>query len=409
MKNKKQDTLYDYHANMPKPPQESPRRRPASSGERRSGGDVDQTRPIPLQEQSRMAAPQDSRAKRPVRQRPVGQSVRPVQQPAPVIQSRQPSPKKKRKNPFRRFLRKLCLFVVFVFVLYSAAALWLIGKIEKKETGTRASISADLLSDSHVQNILLIGSDSRDTERGRSDSMILLSLNSQQNKLVMTSFMRDSFVTIPGYGDGRLNAAFSYGGAELLMDTIEQNFHVEVNDYVQVDFFSFISIIDGFGGVEITLSDAEAQAVNEILHNEVNGLMGDAADADYLSGGGTLRLNGKQALSYSRIRYVGNSDFERTSRQREVLTQLFQELKTPNLAKIGSVISEVAPSLTTNMTTGELYTLSLKAPFLLGYSLEQLRIPAEGTYSGVTVGDAAVLQIDFAANIEQFRAEVYGE
>ena len=308
----------------------------------------------------------------------------------------------------RGILRSIIIMAAVVFCIYSGISLYLIGKMEKLPEGER-SVTSGTLEAPYVHSILLIGTDARDVaaERGRSDTMILLSVNSRSRTIYMTSFMRDSYVTIPGHGSAKLNAAYSYGGAELLMDTLEQNFNVSIDDYMCVSFSGFAGIIDSFGGVEMTLSDSEAQAVNEILQSEVNGLRGDDPMADFLSGGGTYVLDGKQALSYARIRYVGNADFERTSRQREVMAQLLHRAKTRAVTAVPKLAASAMPQVGTNMSTSEAYLFSLRLPLAAGYRVQQIQIPADGTWSGATIDGQSVLQVDMAANQALLSETVY--
>ncbi len=363
----------------PVPQNHAPRKKPQEQG-----------KPVP-QNHAPRRKPQEQR--KPAAQRPA--------QPVPA------KPKKRRLNPFGRFLRGVAVFAASLFLVYSCISLFLISRLERM-TGESRSVTDGALDASYVTSILLIGTDARNaSERGRSDSMILVSLNSRTKSMYLTSFMRDAYVEIPGHGKDKLNAAYSYGGAALLMDTLELNYGVSVDDCMNVSFSGFAGVIDAFGGVEITMSDAEAQALNEILISEVNELMGDARDADLLDGGGSYQLNGKQALSYSRIRYVGNADFERTSRQREVMTQLFANLKTRMVTAVPELVSSALPHVGTNMSTGEMYLLSLRAPFVLGYDIEQIQIPADGTWSGQTMGGQSVLTVDFAENKKILQETVY--
>ena len=152
------------------------------------------------------------------------------------------------------------LVLVLLLQLLIFRYIWLVNSVD---TGERLVTNASM-SDKNVTNILLIGSDTRDeNERGRTDSMILLSINKQTKQMTMTSLMRDCYVEIPDHGWAKLNAAYSYGGAELLMDTIEQNFDVAVDKFVYVSFFSFIDIVDAVGGINIDLSDDEAQYMTD--------------------------------------------------------------------------------------------------------------------------------------------------
>ncbi len=308
----------------------------------------------------------------------------------------------------KKIIRHVLTFCLIIFILYSAIALLLIRQLEKLPRGER-TVTSGTLDRSYVRSVLLIGTDARDisTERGRSDTMLLLSLNSKTQQIYLTSFMRDAYVNIPEHGYNKLNAAYSYGGAELLMDTLEKNYQVSIDDYCVVSFMGFASIIDAFGGVDITLSDEEAKALNVILQSEVNELAGDDPLSDFIEKGGTYLLNGKQALSYARIRYVGNADFERTSRQREVMTQLLETAKTKAVTAIPDLITSAMPHLGTNMSDTEMYLLSLRVPFAVGYDITQIQIPADGTYSAADIDGQSVLQVDFDANIQKLKETVY--
>ncbi len=314
--------------------------------------------------------------------------------------------KKKHKSGFvSKLLISLLSFLLFVFIIYSVLVFLLVNKIEKTENGERIESSHELYSGSHVRNILLIGTDSRGEDGGRSDSMILLSLNRSTNKINMVSLMRDTYVQIPGYGSDKLNAAYAYGGADLLMDTIEENFYIEVDDYVSVSFMSFAGIVDAVGGVEVEISDEEADAINVLLDSKEGvKLFGTPDESDYLNGGGKYELNGKQALCYARLRKVGNADFERTERQRIVLTEIFKNISP---TAILSLVGDAFPDVATNMSNFDLYLLSLRVPFFIGYDIEQLRIPAEDTYWNSDIGGQSVLEIDFDANIDIVENELY--
>lgn len=344
----------------------------------------------------------------------------PPSQQQQVPQQRQsPPPRQRRKKKkhtslfgkiIKRIIFSLLTILVLLFGIYSCTALTIINNIDKNETDERFR-TAGTLDKSYVKSVLVIGSDGRsEDDAGRSDSMILLSLNSRTNEVILTSFMRDCYVNIPNYGMDKLNAAYSYGGAELLMDTIESNFMIEIDDYVTVNFISFAGIIDAVGGIDIDVSDEEAQAINDILFSEVNQLMGDDQWADFLESGGKLHLNGKQALSYARIRYVGNSDFERTSRQREVITKIIPKIVNP--AAINRIAKNVIPKVNTNMSSLGMYILSLRLPFAVRYDVKQIQIPADGTFYPEDVWTASgevqnVLQVDLNANYNILESEIF--
>lgn len=371
-----------------------------------NGGNQSSNRP----NQGRTAPPNNQRQRNGYNEAPQQRRTSNNNQP-PTRQRKtaSPKPKRRRKSILLKIIMLILLLILIIFGVYSCTSISLIKKLNYVESGERSHVSG-ALDASYVTSVLLIGTDGRSLDdRGRSDTMILLSINKKTNKITLTSFMRDSCVQIPGYGEEKLNAAYSYGGPDLLMDTIEQNFSVRVDDYISVNFVSFASIIDSVGGIEIEVSDSEAQEINTILMAEVNEIMGDPVDSDLLSGGGKLELDGKQALSYARIRHIGNADFERTERQRNVLTQVAGKLKSLNPSMISKIANNAVPQITTNMTQTELYLLSLRLPFFIRYDINQLRIPAEGTYGNVTTSSGgAALSVDFDTNYNLIKEEVFG-
>ncbi len=262
-----------------------------------------------------------------------------------------------------------------------------------------------------VYNVLLIGTDGRHTgQDSRSDTMMIVSVNRKTQKIIMTSVMRDIYCTVPGVGNTRINHAHACGGAALLLDTIEYNFGIPIDDYVAVDFYGFMDAVDAVGGVPMGVSAGEIKWINFYV-DELNTLLGEDADTDLLSGSdaGELVLNGKQALAYSRVRYVGNADFERTSRQREVLTAMMEKAKTLSLPELNSLMNTVLPCVTTNLTQGEVLSLLLHAGEYLGYEVDSGRIPVDGSWRSLNIRGMEVLGIDFDANREYWLERVYGE
>lgn len=322
----------------------------------------------------------------------------PIRQEAP--QKKKKKRKKHRKSCVSRIIKTVLTTVVVLFLLYSAASVLAIRKIRHEDTGARALTAGLAEPDAAVRNILLIGTDSRDAERGRADTMIILSFSKHNRSVTMTSLLRDSYVSIPNHGTDKLNAAYAYGGATLLMDTIVNNYGIPIDDYICINFKAFVHIADALGGVKIAVSDREAEAINIILESEVNRIMGDEPTADFLPSGGTFVLNGKQALSYARIRYVGNSDYERTERQRTVLELMLNKMKHLNPTAVPRILHNALPELSTNIEPTNMYLLSLQAPFeLLAYDMQKLRLPQDGTFTDATSPDGQmVLAVDFDRN-----------
>ncbi len=323
-----------------------------------------------------------------------------------------PHPKKKKRRRKKRHAWKLLLGVVVVLVL--AGILWWKTTLDRvylqMEYNEIDSLTAEPVKEEGVINILLIGNDSRTQGTdGRSDAMILLSISNATKTIYMTSLLRDMYVEIPGHGKNRLNAAYSYGGAELLLETLELNFDIHISRYVLVNFQAFANLVDMAGGVDLELSNEEVQYVNAYLV-EYNMLEERPEGTDYLDGSlsGMLHLNGPQALAYCRNRYIG-TDFGRTERQRKVLSAIIKQAPARILTNFQEFLDGFFSNLTTNLTKKECADLSLEAVKMLTYDIVQGSIPIPGSYEGVTINKMAVLQVDFEQNKKYIRENIYGE
>lgn len=260
---------------------------------------------------------------------------------------------------------------------------------------------------SKIWNILLIGSDTRDTSsRGRSDSMILITLNKETKEITATSFLRDIYLEIPGKGENRLNAAYAYGGAELLMDTIELNFKIKVEEYVKVDFFTFIDIIDALGGMTLDISEQELDVMNFYIR-EMNLLLSEKEDKDIIKESGTYHLNGKQVLAYSRNRYTKNGDFDRTDRQRKIIQAMIDKVYSLNPIELNKLLNTILPQITTNITEEDILLQLLSIPTYTDYQINQFCIPVQGSFRNRRIRGMEVLCIDFKDNRKQLNSKLY--
>jgi len=259
----------------------------------------------------------------------------------------------------------------------------------------KEALKIPLRSDSQIKNILLIGSDRREGETtGRSDSMIILSINNRTRKIHLVSLMRAMYVNIPEHGFTLLNASYSYGGSKLLRQTIENNFRVHIDDYIMIDFQGFVNAIDAVGGLDIELTAQEAV--------ELNSLYGTVLVE------GTNHLDGTLALGYSRIRHI-DSDFARTGRQRYVIELLFQKAMSLSPADLDSLARTILPLVKTNMDDNEILGLALGALDYKDYSLRQLMIPIKNTYEIMFVNRMEVVKFDFQDNIEALQKFLYDD
>lgn len=265
-----------------------------------------------------------------------------------------------------------------------------------KENGISTS---DLEFDNNnVLNILLVGTDNRSaSDSARSDSMILVSINQNTKKIILTSLLRDCYVYIPGHGSAKLNAAYSYGGISLLLQTIEYNFNIPIKNYASVDFEAFKDVVEIIGGVTVDLTQAEIDHIKKYLPDHEN---------ENLQVGSST-LDPEQALMHARNRYVG-TDFERTRRQRDIVISSMKKVKNLSLMELNTLITELLPNVTTNITRSQLLGALLHARTYSKYTVESYSIPQANTYTSKTINGQDCLIVDFAANMQFLHEKIYG-
>lgn len=229
-----------------------------------------------------------------------------------------------------------------------------------------------------IINIMLVGQDTRSRRyRGLSDTMILISVNPAKKKMAITSFMRDSYIDIVSLsGNGvyrdRLNTAYCTGGMKQLGDTLAYNFGVEIDNFIEVDFKAFRTIVDTLGGIDIELTKSEYEHMKYNLNLDVQE--------------GMNHFNGKKALAYARIRKI-DSDFYRTERQRTVINEIFKKVQECSIKEILNLAETFLPLVTTDMSNTDItkYIIQL-VPLLNDLEVETLRIPVDGTWTGINAG-----------------------
>lgn len=286
--------------------------------------------------------------------------------------------------------------------------------------------TGELLNDPMILNIMVFGEDSgvdSTTEYGRSDTMIMVSIDNRHKKIKLTSFMRDMLVNIPcvddagnDHGLDKLNAAYTLGGAELSVKTIESNFGVDIDRYAIVNFQSFKNIIDALGGIDINLTQDEIDYINwqTYINKQSEERYEITAEP------GTVHLNGRQALWYARDRgyedeehpefVVEGDDFDRTSRQRNLMRTLMNELKKASLTDIVKIVNEIGPMVTTNLKKDEITTLVANAMTYLSYDIEEFSLPTGDCYRYGWYNQQSVLEIiDMQLMRTQLAKFVFGE
>ncbi len=265
-------------------------------------------------------------------------------------------------------------------------------RLEKNKKATNAPI-----------NIALFATDKREEgDRANSDVIMVLSLNQETGKVKMASIMRDTYVEIEGLGMDKINAAYATGGPQLAIKTINKNFNLDISDYLNVDFYSAAKIVNALGGVNIEVNEEELPFLNNYLEEIA---IYEKKPAIKLNSSGMQKLTGNQAVAYSRIRAVGNGDYERTERQRKVLIALFDKMKLASQDLLPVLATQILPNLDTSMSSFSLLGFAGIILNSQNRSIDQARFPLEVHSKGKRINDIWYLTTNLEATsaaIEQF-------
>lgn len=317
----------------------------------------------------------------------------------------------RKKNRNRRIIVLISSLLLFAVGFLGMKGLGLLNQFEDRQVTIdeqNIGISDTTFTSKNIINIMLFGIDDRkDGTKPRSDSMMILTIDKKLGKIKLTSLMRDSYVNIEGHGKTKLNHAYAYGGPELALNTINTNFNMNISKFVTVDYYEMEKIVDSIGGITLEIKSEEELA-------EINNYTHDVAvlsnkEPIYLEGIGAQKMIGMQAVAYSRIRYVGNGDFERTERQRKVLSAMFDKLTDTSVLEMPSVASKLMPLVTTNLTTKDILSLGSYVVTKGIGDIEQQRFPLN-TYSlGKTIKGIWYLDLDLESTAEQLHDYVYND
>ncbi|MCR5685724.1 MAG: LCP family protein [Lachnospiraceae bacterium] len=259
-----------------------------------------------------------------------------------------------------------------------------------------------------VYNILILGEENIDSgsSRGRSDLIMIASINLDQRRLKLTSVLRDSLVSIPNHSDNRINAAYTIGGVSLMYDTFRVNFGIEFDNYMLVNFENFENIINAIGGVDVELTEEEAKYLNRTNY---------ISKEEYRNvTPGVNHMNGNQALGYCRIRKVETkehlySDIGRTSRQRKLLRSIFSSISSMGYVEMASFAKQCLGYLRTDLTSEEIERYLTALSEIGMTKIEECRIPVEGSYYDVRLRGMLVTNVDLKTNAEALRTFIYGK
>lgn len=262
-------------------------------------------------------------------------------------------------------------------------------------------------SNKDVINILLCGEENIGGGRGRTDSIMIATINQRDNELKLTSIMRDSYVQIPGYTDNKINAAYHNGGMKSLIQTIKKNFGIQVDGYVLVNFDSFQDIVDAVGGIDITLDEKEVKYLNSTNY------ISDSSNHTLVVG--KNHMNGNQALGFARVRYVMRDgeygDFARTLRHRTVMTALYKRVMNKSTLELVAMIPKILPMLTTNIKKDDLINYIAMAVKVrdANNKVYTLNVPVEGGYKITRArGMSIILPEPLSKSVKEMQKFIYG-
>ena len=322
-------------------------------------------------------------------------------------------------NKFKKYCIVLSSIVMIISVLTNVYAInyHYSNKVNKnkidlvKSEYTNKSNKLILKSNEEdITNILLIGSDARKTnEVGRSDAMMILTIDDKNKAIKLTSLARDTLVKIPGYDYEKLTHAYAYGKEKLLLDTIEYNFKIKINDYVSINFNSFIELVDSLGGVEVDINDKDISHLNDVIANSFKVYNSkNNQKPKYIRNSGKQLLNGYQTLAYSRIRKL-DTIYNRDERQREVLSIIANKLSNMPVSSYPSIVNSILPYVDINMSIPKIIELAIKSKELYNYDIKQLEFPLKDyRYEAkLAKNNSFVVKWDKVENIKELQNFIY--
>ena len=322
--------------------------------------------------------------------------------------------RKKKMKPLKKFI--LSLFVITALVAGTAfgSTLYQLNKMETKsisktddDLGIKPKEVQENKEDETITNIALFGVDRRDKdEPARSDSIMILTIDEKNKKIKMSSIMRDTYVKVAGHGETKINHAYAYGGPELAIKTLNENFNMNIRDYATVDFFNMEKIIDAVGGVTIDVKDDEVSLINSYM-NETATIQKKSINK--IDNSGTQTLTGMQAVAYTRIRYTAGGDFVRTERQRTILSGIFTKIESLGAKEFPSVVSKLLPLTETSMNSMDIIKLGSKVFSSNIRTLDQARFPLDDYCSNEMIDGVSYLIADMEATVDQLHKYIYDD
>lgn len=324
---------------------------------------------------------------------------------------------RRRKHGFASWSigKKLGVILGGTFAAVAATGVVLVAsKMTKIETTELDTDKLNIAETSEEQetgylNVALFGLDSREGDLGkgnRSDTMMIASLNKATGEVKLVSVYRDTLLELDDGSYNKANAAYAFGGPEGAISMINRSMDMDISKYVAVNFNALVDVIDALGGLDITLTDAEVVHMNNycVETSKVTGVDYTRIEPEVA---GTYHLNGVQAVSYSRIRYTGGGDFERTSRQRHVLELIAEKAQSASFSTLNKIIDKVFPQVSTNFTIAEMIAYAKDiAKYKLG---DSMGFPDNNSFDMLDVVGSVVIPETLTSNVEDVHKFLFGD
>lgn len=325
--------------------------------------------------------------------------------------------KKRRKKhlPIKIFI---ALVIALVLLLVTG---WLYGnnllskikrtEINENDLGIKDEVNEKIQTNNikDIVNIAILGVDESENDAGRSDATMIATFDPIHKKLKITSIMRDTYADIPGYGKDKLNHAYAYGGPQLSIKTLNQDFGLNIKDYVKINFEELEGLIDAIGGIDMKMEYMEKYEVNNYIerYSEARNITEEKLVKDEKTG--KYHLTGFQTLGYCRIRSIGNGDFDRTERHRKIMTEMFNKISKAGTAELASMATKLLPYVETSLSNKEIINLATNVLNLGTKNIEQERFPRDEYTHNSKINDIFYLCYDEDYTEEQIHEYIFND
>ncbi len=325
--------------------------------------------------------------------------------------------KKRRKKhlPIKIFI---ALVIALVLLLVTG---WLYGnnllskikrtEINENDLGIKDEVNEKIQTNNikDIVNIAILGVDESENDAGRSDATMRATFDPIHKKLKITSIMRDTYADIPGYGKDKLNHAYAYGGPQLSIKTLNQDFGLNIKDYVKINFEELEGLIDAIGGIDMKMEYMEKYEVNNYIerYSEARNITEEKLVMDEKTG--KYHLTGFQTLGYCRIRSIGNGDFDRTERHRKIMTEMFNKISKAGTAELASMATKLLPYVETSLSNKEIINLATNVLNLGTKNIEQERFPRDEYTHNSKINDIFYLCYDEDYTEEQIHEYIFND